>query len=80
MAEPKFQMGYRLVTPGISGTSSPLWPTAPGRRVTDGTAVWESFDNRRPLQSIRLTFRFHDKTSDNMRQLSLVVPLTERTN
>ena len=79
MGEPKFQLGYRLLTPGLSGGSQPLWPTAPGRRVTDGTAVWESFDNRRPLESIRLQFRFQDKTSDNMRQLSLVIPMTETT-
>lgn len=81
-----FQIAYRCVavsdldSSGTIETSplpGPVFPTAPGRRITDNEVTWESFDNRRPLQSIRLTFRFHDKTSDNMRQLSLVVPLEE---
>jgi hypothetical protein len=79
--EPRFRLGFRCITAGTSGATSndePAWPTKPGLRVSDGTTglVWESFDNRRPLQAIRLTVRYHDKTSDNMRQLSLVMPLT----
>ncbi len=84
--EPKFQIAYRCVVAGTSDPSPPppqqqRWTTQPGQRRTENapsTVIWESFDNRRPLQSIRLTFRFHDKTSDNMRQLSLVVPLTDQ--
>jgi hypothetical protein len=80
-----FQIAYRCVAVndingvnGIeTGASPPVFPTAPGRRVTDNEVTWESFDNRRPLEAIRLTFRFQDKTSDNMRQLSLVIPLTK---
>ena len=82
-----FQIGYVCVAVsdlngmnGIeTGATPPIFPTAPGRRVTDNEVTWESFDNRRPLQSIRLQFRFQDKTSDNMRQLSLVIPMTETT-
>lgn len=83
VAEPKFQIGLRCIAvndigaPGVENGSTITFPTVSGRRVTDNEVTWESFDNRRPLESIRLTFRFQDKTSDNMRQLSLIIPLTE---
>ena len=86
----RFAYGLRMVArgPDVDGSGSsesagptvtacPNFPATSGRRVTDNEVIWESFDNRRPLQSIRLTFRFHDKTSDNMRQLSLVIPVTD---
>ncbi len=80
-----FQIAYRCVAVNDlnssgtyeTGVTPPVFPTAPGRRFIDNEVTWESFDNRRPLQAIRLTFRFQDKTSDNMRQLSLVIPLTK---
>lgn len=60
-----------------TGASPPVFPTTPGRTITDGEVKWLSFDNRRPLKSIRLQIRFQDKTSDTMRQVSLVIPMTE---
>jgi len=80
-----FQVGYVCIsTNDLDGDSNietsatpPSFPTSPGRRITDNEVIWESFDNRRPLKSIRLQIRFFDKTSDSMRQLSLVVPMTE---
>jgi hypothetical protein len=60
-----------------TGSSPPVFPTTPGRTITDGEVKWLSFDNRRPLKSIRLQIRFQDKTSDTMRQVSLVIPMTE---
>ncbi len=80
-----FQIGYVCVatndldSDGVieTGATAPSFPTSPGRRITDNEVVWESFDNRRPLKSIRLQIRFFDKTSDSMRQLSLVIPMTE---
>ncbi|MBL8815812.1 MAG: prepilin-type N-terminal cleavage/methylation domain-containing protein [Planctomyces sp.] len=78
MPEPKFQIAYRCVVSGTSGPISPIWPRAPGRRITDGSCVWESFDNRRPLQSMRVTVRFMDQTTDTMRQVSLIMPMTDK--
>jgi hypothetical protein len=85
--EPRFMIAYRMIagvdvnTSGNTESSGtpPNFPAAIGRRTTEtnNEITWESFDNRRPLQSIRLTFRFHDKASDNMRQLSLVIPMTD---
>lgn len=80
-----FQIAYRMVAGNDlnssgtfeSGPTPPTFPTTPGQRLTDGEITWESIDNRRPLQSIRITFRFYDKTSDGMRQLSLIIPLNE---
>ncbi|MFN9719083.1 MAG: type II secretion system protein J [Planctomycetota bacterium] len=80
-----YQIAYRAIGGNdidgdgnyTSGTQLPNFPAAPGRRFTDGEIIWESFDNRVPLKSIRLTFRFLDKQSDNMRNLSLIIPMTE---
>jgi len=84
ISEPSmFQIGLKCIAvndadgDGVENGPAIRFPAAAGQRVTDGEITWESFDNRRPLQSIRLTFRFHDKTSDNMRQLSLVIPVTD---
>lgn len=84
ISEPSmFQIGLKCIAvndadaDGVENGPAIRFPAAAGQRVTDGEVTWESFDNRRPLQSIRLTFRFHDKPSDNMRQLSLVIPVTD---
>ena len=80
---PKFQIAYRCV--GLQGTATsaanpPGFPTAPGRRFRERNdeLEWESLDNRRPLTSIRMTLRFYDQTSDTQRNLTLVIPLTDR--
>jgi len=62
---------------GDTGATIPLFPSVPGRRVTDGEVTWLSIDNRRPLQSVRLQIRFMDQSTDTMRQLSLVIPVTD---
>ena len=83
MEEPKFSIAYRCV--GRQGTfrsalTPPQFATAPGRwiREVNDAIEWESFDNRRPLSSIRITLRFMDQTTDTQRQLSLVIPLTDK--
>ncbi|MFN9037352.1 MAG: hypothetical protein ACK5YO_13715, partial [Planctomyces sp.] len=77
-----FSIAYRCVLrdPSKNHTTPPTFPTSPGRRVREdnGAAEWESIDNRRPLTSIRLTLRFHDQTSDTQRNLTLVLPLTDK--
>lgn len=78
IADPKFQIALRCVRGGQSGTVPPVFPSVPGRRVTDGEVEWESFDNRRPLRSVRLTIRYQDQSTDTQRTLSLVIPLTEK--
>jgi hypothetical protein len=78
-------MGYRCVAVndlnGMNGIETsavaPVFPTAPGKRITDNEVTWESFDNRRPLRAVRLQIRYLDKTSDQMRQVSIVMPLSE---
>jgi hypothetical protein len=84
MPPQRFQVAYRCVARQGSGTSHgsipPGFPTAPGRRKRERNdeLEWESIDNRRPLTSIRLTLRFHDQTSDTQRNLTLVLPLTDK--
>lgn len=79
-----FQIAYRCVQagPAIVGPSGePQWPVNPGRRVQSapGAAVFESLDNRRPLQSVRVTVRFQDRNSDKMRQTSIILSVNDHT-
>jgi type II secretory pathway pseudopilin PulG len=83
ISEPKFNIAYRCVGRQGSFTSAaspPGFPTASGRRSRElNTELeWESFDNRRPLSSIRLTLRFMDQSTETQRQLSLIIPLTDK--
>lgn len=32
---------YKVLTPGTSGSTEPVWPTTSGATVTDGTVVWQ---------------------------------------
>ncbi|MCA9034968.1 MAG: hypothetical protein KDA91_07560, partial [Planctomycetaceae bacterium] len=78
IAEPKFNLGYRCVTAGTSAGAPPTrWPTTPGQRITDGTVQWEAVDNRRPLSSIRVTIRFQEPSSEQMRQVTQILSLTD---
>ena len=75
--EPKFLIAYRCVSNGTSSsviTGSPS-ASAPGQRISDGTTLWESFDNRVPLTTIRMTLRYINETSGDPRQLTLVLPV-----
>jgi hypothetical protein len=84
--EPKFQIGFRCIhangssTLGDTGTSdptnTPTWSRVADKRISDGQLIWQSFDNRRPLKSIRMTIRFFDQNTQNIRQVKLVLPLT----
>ena len=61
---------------GFSDTSAPLWPTLPGLRVTENTALssvtWEAFDNRVGIQKIRITVRVRDSIEGLPRQFSVI--------
>jgi type II secretory pathway pseudopilin PulG len=76
--EPKFAVAYRCIDAGTSGTTGPS-AASPGQRISDGTVsdqvLWESFDNRVPLTTIRMTLRYINETSGDPRQLTLVLPV-----
>jgi type II secretory pathway pseudopilin PulG len=74
-------VAYRCVDvsgAGLSSSGTPAlpWPS-PGRRFRDGDLVWEAFENYQPLKSIRLTIRFIDESSQQPKQLSLVIPMAD---
>lgn len=78
---------YRCVnvvgTPSTARTEPGLneWPAVSGARLQDGTAtdnyVWEAVDNWKPLRAIQITIRYHDVTSDQMRQQTIVHSLVD---
>lgn len=74
-----FQIAYRCLEAGTSDNNPPpSWPETPGVRIADGPTVrWVAIDNRRPLKSVRMTIRFRDQASDQIRQLTMVLPLTD---
>ncbi len=74
-----FHIAYRCVVPGTSDAFQPPkpWPITPGRRKADGNVTWLAFDNRRPLTSVRMTIRFKDEVSDQIRQLTMILPLVD---
>jgi prepilin-type N-terminal cleavage/methylation domain-containing protein len=72
-----FQFAYRCVVAGTSGASPPVWPTTDAKRFTENGVTWDSIDNRRSLKAVRITIRFQNQKSKNMRQLTLVLPLTD---
>jgi len=75
--EPRFLIAYRCIADGTSSavsTSSPS-ASAAGQRISDGTTLWESFDNRVPLTTIRMTLRYINETTGDPRQLTLVLPV-----
>jgi len=68
------------VSGGLSGTSSlsivPPWQS-PGLRFTDNDLIWEGFNNFQPLKSVRLTIRFIEPNSEQPKQLTLIMPMTD---
>lgn len=60
-----------------TGAIQPSWSTTPGRRTTDGEYVWETIDNTRSLSAVRITIRFKNEKSGDMRQLTVVLPVSE---
>jgi hypothetical protein len=62
--------------PPNSGTTVPGWQS-PGLRFVDGNLLWEGFSNISPLKAVRLTIRFIEPTSETLKQLTLVMPITD---
>ncbi len=55
-----------------SGSRRPEWLRKPGHVIYDGNVIWKCFDNRVPLQMIRITCRYRDPASGAPRQVSIV--------
>lgn len=71
-----FHLAYRCVIAGTSDGSEPAWPTSAGQRVSETNVQWEAIDNRRPLKSIRVTIRFQEPSTEQIRQVALILPVT----
>jgi len=79
-----FAIAYRCVAAGYAGATVPSFPRVPGQVFAETATVgasgdpaeWVSIDNRRPLRAIKITVQFYDEGTENLRQLSLVLPLT----
>ncbi len=55
-----------------SWVKRPNWLRRPGHVIYDGNVIWKCFDNRVPLQMIRITVRYRDPASGAPRQVSIV--------
>lgn len=66
---------YVCTTAGTGGTTEPIWPTNTGQYVQDGTAVLQAVYNLKPVKSLKITVRYLDATSDQMRQVTLIQSL-----
>ncbi|MCA9110494.1 MAG: prepilin-type N-terminal cleavage/methylation domain-containing protein [Planctomycetaceae bacterium] len=71
---------YEAVIAGTSGASPPGWPTVASTisSFTDGSVEWIAVNNTIGLQAMRITIRFLDPSSQQMRQVSLVHSFIER--
>jgi len=79
---------YRCIRTGRSaGVNStdylaePTWTRADGLTVIDGNVnngvIWQAVDNRKPLKAIRITVRFLDTSTQQLRQLSILHSLVD---
>jgi len=48
-----------------------------GAPVVDNTVTWQAIYNSKRLKSIKITIRYLDVTSDQMRQVTLIQSLLE---
>ena len=73
-----YQIAYRCTVGGTADATPPVWPLTPGQTVTEavGGVTWEVIDNTASLSAARITIRFEDQASGQIRQLSTILPLT----
>lgn len=64
-------LGYLCTTGGMTGSTSPNWPTAFNRTISDGEVVWQSIDNRVGVMLLQITIRYRDPASNLSRQLTI---------
>lgn len=53
------------------GTTPPSWPEIDGVKFDDGEITWQAVDNRKPLRGIQITIRFLDRTTQQLRTLTI---------
>jgi len=47
------------------------WPEIDGLKVDDNEITWQAVDNRKPLRGIQITIRFLDRTTQQLRTLTI---------
>ncbi len=62
---------YICVTAGMSGASSPTWPTSPGNEVLDNEAVWRVWENGDFIERAQYVDFYRHRTG--MGSVSLVI-------
>lgn len=72
-----------MPTAGRTQPTAADWPAVAGARMQDppddatNHYIWEAVDNWKPLRAIQITIRFHDVTSDQIRQQTIVHALAD---
>jgi hypothetical protein len=74
--------GGSSVFSGTSGSSEPAWDPTVGNTTSDSdgagtTITWQTIPNIKRLKSLKITIRYLDVTSDQMRQVTLIQSLLD---
>lgn len=62
-------------TSAALATNEPNWPKNDLQLVPDGSVIWQARYNLKPVKSLKITIRYLDVTSDQMRQVTLIQSL-----
>jgi hypothetical protein len=72
-------LAFKCVGAGTSGGSEPSWPllSQDSTFVIDGGVTWQPIYNLQALKAIKITIRYLDVSSDQMRQVTLIQSLVD---
>lgn len=55
----------------------PAWPQIDGLTIADNGVIWQAVDNRKALKAVKISIRYRDSSTQQMRQLTLIQSLVD---
>lgn len=68
---------FKCTVAGTSDVGEPAWSRIDGATFIDGSVVWQAVLNLKRLKSMKITIRYYDVSSDQMRQVTLIKSLLD---